>query len=77
VLLVFVVHLLKYIFLRTYLFTLSFTNIIVTYTRLDQLRENIHTKWAYKNNNDNVIRLNQTTQKAQTPEESSTREDKE
>lgn len=43
----------------------------VTYTRLDQLRGNIHTNGVYKNNNNNNIQiftgLNKKMQKTQTP----------
>jgi hypothetical protein len=57
---------------------------LLLYTRLEQLRGDIHTNGApHKNNNDNnttpiYIGLNNTTQKTRTPqEESSTSEDKE
>jgi hypothetical protein len=54
----------------------------VTYTGLEQLRGNIPTNGAHKNNNYNttprLIALNKTTQKTRTTqEETSAREDKE
>jgi hypothetical protein len=53
----------------------------VTYTRLEQLRGNLHTNGAHKNNNDNTTLIFiglHTTQKTQTSqEEGSARKDKE